>query len=57
MISRRWFLRGVAGAALMAGAPVLWARRLRAEELPAPTVELLGASEFVYVSPLKGDGS
>jgi hypothetical protein len=52
-ISRRVFLVGAA-------ALLLWpfARRVRADEaLPAPALAALRTSPFVYVSPLRADGS
>jgi hypothetical protein len=57
---RRRFLAGMAGAALVLGLPLR--RRLAfAQEapgkLPSGTVDLLEKSGFVYVSPLKPDGS
>ena len=50
MVSRRAFLVGVAGL-------LLWPARSRGAALPDPTRVALDTSRFVYVSPLRADGS
>jgi hypothetical protein len=51
MLSRRTFLVGSAGALL-----IPW-RSVRAATLPAAAAKALESSPYVYVSPLKSDGS
>ena len=55
MIKRRDFVVGSVAAAAVASAPMLLSRVARAKDLPAES--LLTDSEFVYISPLKTDGS
>jgi hypothetical protein len=57
-LGRRALLAAGAGwVATLALAPVLRPRPARAEGLPGPTRRLLETSGFVYVSPLRADGS
>jgi len=58
-LHRRTVLAGLAGLGSLALLPVasLWPRRARAAGLPDATRRALESSPFVYVSPLRSDGS